>query len=186
MSKCNEDPKGDMIPFIPEGYETLDYHNYDFNRCLTRQDRLGPFDEEDVVAAILSARGAVGIAAGYLGRSRSALMRWLKANSRILAIVEDYKATQLDAVEVNTMDSAIYKDDGADRRFLLQTIGKERGFSSRQEMTGKDGAPLALADLSQMSNGQLRKLKDLADEAKKGAPDAADAEDERPREDGGK
>ena len=164
MSETPEkDPKGDMMPFVPEGYEDLDYRNYKFDRCLTRMDSRGPFDKEDVVAALLSARGALGIAAGYLGRSRSSLVRWLKAHPTINAVVADYKATQLDAVEVNTFDAAIIDNEGADRRFLLTTLGKERGFSSRSEVTGKDGEPLMIADLSKMSNDQLRELKAIAE-----------------------
>ena len=169
MSEEKPDTPGDMLPFVPDGYEFLDYRNYDFKRCLTRQDTRGPFDEEDVVAALLYARAGIGIAAGYLGRSRSSLTRWLKAHPSVMAIVEDYKQTQLDAVEINTFDSAIVDSDGADRRFLLQTKGKERGFSSRQEVTGKDGEPLMIADLSKMSNDQLRELKEFAERNKEAA-----------------
>lgn len=131
-----------MIGFIPFGFEQLDYLNYDFENCLTRQDVSGPYDKEDVVAALLMSRGAVGEAALLLGRSRSNLISWLAQHPDVQAIVYDYRQAQLDIVERTTIEHAVIFGEGPDRRFLLQTIGKDRGYSSRVEATGKDGGPV--------------------------------------------
>lgn len=131
----------------PEGYTVIeryafvDVEGYDFSTCRTSVDPIGPIFEIDVFAALTSMRGNLGKAAALLNRPRDTLARWLKHNKEMWRVVIDAEECVLDNAEEMVKDQAL-AGDPAQLRFLLQTKGKGRGYSTRVENTGKDGAEL--------------------------------------------
>jgi hypothetical protein len=53
----------------------------------------------------------------------------------------------LDKAEDNIF-GAVAKGDVNQSQFVLKTLGKDRGYATRQESTGKDGGPVTLGDIN--------------------------------------
>lgn len=124
-----------------ERFAHVDYANYDFETCNTAIDPIGPFYPIDVFAAIKVARGNYRLASQLLRRQRDSLIRWIKANPEFSQIAVDEEEGVLDDVETIVKDQAL-SGDGAQTRFLLSTKGKNRGYSTKVETSGRIGLEL--------------------------------------------
>lgn len=124
-------------------FDAIDHENYDFAGCLTRRDRFGPYYDADVVAAIRVAQSSLIHIANLLGRNRNRVRDLIYSRPDLKAVFDETRETLLDHVEVSVFTSAL-NGDGPNQRFLLSTIGKSRGYSTRQELTGQDGAPMRI------------------------------------------
>ncbi|MEE8371818.1 MAG: LysR family transcriptional regulator [Sphingomonadales bacterium] len=95
----------------------------------------------------LMAGGNVSVAAKHLGLNRTYLHKLLNEDSKHFdAVVAEGWAvgreTRLDNAE-SKLDANIDKGKEASIFFLLKTLGKDRGYVERQEITGKDGDPVS-------------------------------------------
>lgn len=161
---------------VLEEFAHVDWESYDFTHCKTRLDPIGPIYREDVFAAITHSEGHVANAARLIGRPRETLVRWLKANKDMYVVQHDIQETVLDDVEVEVRKQAL-AGDSAQQRFLLNTLGKNRGYTTRIEATGKDGAELEFARVAvvRVTDEQMRRV---AQEIIEADPDGeGDAED---------
>lgn len=114
---------------------------YAFESCETRNNNKGPIWHRDVVMALIATLGNKGKAARLLGRSRTALTRWLDNNVDVQEMLIDMRECDLDDVE--SMQMALAK--GGDRsagQFLLKTLAKNRGYVSRQEIVPPANGPV--------------------------------------------
>jgi len=141
---------------VVEGYDHLDLLNYDFKNCWTRTHRDQPYLKEDVIAAIMVTGSNYAAMSVLLGRNRNRVKDYVLSHSDVYEIFEGVNETYLDLIERSAKHQAIL-GDGPMQRFFLATQGKNRGYTTRTETTGKDGAPLT-ADLSQYSEEQLEQL----------------------------
>ena len=114
---------------------------YDFPSCWTAMDRNNPYDELDVAAALISSMGILGGAARLLNRSRRSLEGYVVRTRALSELMEDIQSEFIDAVEHKFRLDALGMDASA-RRTVLTTLGKDRGYVTRVESTGKDGAAL--------------------------------------------
>lgn len=112
---------------------------YNFEKCYTRTGD-GPFCELDVAAALVRCAANVSSAAALLGRGRRSTENFIARNLLLTELFEDLEAAFLDQVE-ELHRSAALSGDLATQRFFLTTKGKNRGYTTRNENTGKDGAP---------------------------------------------
>lgn len=166
----------DMMPKYDEDsnlhlrFGHIDPLKYDFETCRTRVDPLGPFYQDDVFAALMYHEGHVSDAAKLLGRPRNNLERWLNSNHDFMHIKRDIIEGNIDTLEQRVMHSAL-NGDTADRRFLLTTLGKRRGYTTRQEVVGKDGAAVEFEAVfgERMSSEQLTRISNELAEAAKNA-----------------
>lgn len=134
---------------------------YDFAGCLTRMDRMGPYHKPDVIAAIHKTLGDFGQMAQLLGRKRQAVRDYVLGNLDVKDVLDEVNETVLDAVETTCRSMAL-AGDGPSVRFLLKTLGKDRGYVTRVENTGKGGEPLEAKltfDWSKLSKDQLRAVR---------------------------
>lgn len=125
------------LPAVIEEYFEQ-YQDYDFNTCRTRIDRDGPYHEEDVIAAIHVTGGVFGAMARLLGRKRQSIKDYVYRNPAVLAEFENYRESCIDEVERGVMISALL-GDAASQRFVLSTIGKDRGYTTKTEHSGAGG-----------------------------------------------
>lgn len=116
---------------------------YNFTDCATAQDRALPYHAEDVIAAILVTQSNLGRMALLLNRSRMGVDRYIKSNPEMNSFFNEFREGILDTVETNQFALAL-AGDGAAGRFLLTTIGKKRGYTTRQELTGEDGGAIPM------------------------------------------
>ncbi len=135
---------------------------YGFERCMTKLNHNGPFVKEDVVAAIYATNGNFAQMAVCLGRRRSSVRNFILANLDVKDIYDEVHEVFLDTVEQSHASLAL-GGDGPSLRFILATLGKDRGYTTRIEQTGKDGSPLQhgpiTLDVSKMTTEALRELK---------------------------
>lgn len=133
---------------------------YDFQNCETRLDRFGPYNKHDVVAAILVSKGTFSQMAVLLGRNRSRVRDYVLARPDVKEIFDDIREGMLDQLEADTFHSAM-AGDPTDRRFLLTTVGKNRGYSTRTEATGADNAPLIPVNMDKLKDAPTADLKSV-------------------------
>lgn len=117
--------------------------NYDFKNCATRVVRDAGFHDEDVIQAIWHTRGNYSAMSELLARRRASVREYVLSHPSVKLVYDEVREALLDRVENNVFSQA-EKGDGAQCRFVLQTLGKSRGYSTRQELTGEDGKPLRL------------------------------------------
>lgn len=144
----------------------LSEEGYDFENCPTRVDRNGPYHTADVIAALVKGSCNLGFAAALLGRNRSRLREYVHANPDMLRFLHDTKDGIIDLIEEKVLGSAML-GDGPNGRFVLSTLGKDRGYTTRVESTGKDGAPIENSfsnaeELVKAIEAMARRMQDVA------------------------
>lgn len=117
---------------------------------------------EDVKVALESNAGIVKQAAVSLGVSRSTLHNFLKENEAELAETrQQIRASAVDLAESQVM-IALKKGDMRTVRWFLDRFAKERGYTTRVELTGKNGEPVqhevATIDPAKLSDEALKEL----------------------------
>lgn len=117
--------------------------DYDFERCATRLDTFGPYDPDDVIAAIYTSHGNYAQMARLLGRRRNKVRDFVLSKPEIKEIFDEVRESLVDDVEASVFSCAL-AGDGPSQRFVLSTIGKNRGYSTRTETTGAEGGPVRI------------------------------------------
>ena len=131
---------------IYEGYESINPNTYDFRGCITRNEKDGPYYKRDVVAALMKSGGVYSEMSTLLGRNRTKVKAFVEANPDMKEIRDDLQEHLLDKVEAGQFNTALM-GDGQAQRFLLTTLGKNRGYSTRVEATGADGAAMVFTEV---------------------------------------
>jgi len=128
---------------------------YAFPSCWTVMNPGAHFDREDVAAAIIVSQGNLSDAAKLLKRARRSLENFICRDAALVDLRTDLWEASIDHIEKLYIHKALGGDAQA-LRFFLTTKGKERGYVTRNEATGKDGA--ALIETPIMSEEQLKNL----------------------------
>lgn len=101
------------------------------------------YTPEQVAAALKETRGMVYLAADRLGCSHVTIQNYVKR----FKVVEEAYNTQRGRL-IDTAELALWKGVQEGEQwavlFALRTLGKDRGFVERQEVTGKDGEPFSI------------------------------------------
>ena len=90
------------------------------------------FTPQQVITAILSARGIKAVAAQRLGCSRPTLDNYIDRYPTVRAAYEEARDILLDTAE-SAMLTMIDNNEWPAVRFALITLGKGRGYTERQE-----------------------------------------------------
>jgi hypothetical protein len=100
-------------------------------------------NKKKVLEQLEKSLGVVTIACKNAGVDRSQFYVWLQKDKEFADSV-----AELDNVALDFAESQLHKQikDGVPSStiFYLKTRGKKRGYIERQEITGKDGEPLAI------------------------------------------
>lgn len=94
--------------------------------------------------AITGSRGIKVAIAQRLGCSRQTLDSYLLRFPDLNALLADERDSIIDLAESKLL-KAVNAEDWRAVQFVLETLGKGRGWSRRTEVTGADGAPLGLS-----------------------------------------
>lgn len=136
----------DDIQLVIREYEKIrDGGGFNFQVCPTRTNGKNEYHRIDVVAALIESTFSVGPAARLLGRSRSGLLGYIERNPEVSEWYYEERETCLDYAEKNMYEAAMKGDLNA-AKFLLSTVAKSRGYSTRQEATGPNGMPIQTAN----------------------------------------
>lgn len=146
-----------------------DAATFDFSTCYTATNPGSPIRKSDLVLAIRFSCANYAEIGRLLNRRRLKIYDVINADVTLRAIFAEVRETLLDELEGGVFASA-RKGDAADRRFVLTTIGKSRGYTTGKEVSGPDGGPISIEqyDLSKLSDEELEKLEDLLGKADEG------------------
>lgn len=107
---------------------------------------------ERLAALLVECKGIVSDACRAFGISRQTFYEWVKKDSVFAEMVEEAKEAAIDYVE-GKLFSQIGQGDTTAIIFFLKTRGRNRGYSERLEVTGKNGSPLFESIKVEIVNG---------------------------------
>lgn len=93
---------------------------------------------EQIKHALEGASGNISYAAKSLGVSRSTLYRRIDASPALKVVLADSREELKDIAE-SALKRAVIAGEGWAVCFALKTVGRDRGYVERQEVTGADG-----------------------------------------------
>lgn len=106
------------------------------------------YKAEQIINAITKTRGNKAAAARALKCSRNTIDRYIATYATVREAYDEVNETTLDVSEsllTQFMEGRIEKQTTREQldalKFYLRTKGKERGYTERSEVTGKDGGP---------------------------------------------
>ena len=91
-----------------------------------------------IITALETTKGMMYLAAKRLGCSYQTLVNYCKRYPTIQMARDAQRGEMIDAAELVLWNSIHAKEPWA-ITFTLRTIGKDRGYIERQEVTGEDG-----------------------------------------------
>lgn len=118
-------------------------------------DERAQFSREAFVKAIEGSRGIKTTIAARMGCSRQTVDNALERWPELRAALKDERESIVDLAE-NKLLKAVANDDMRAVLFVLETLGKDRGWSKRTEVTGADGG--ALFGLSAEVQGMIQSM----------------------------
>jgi hypothetical protein len=121
------------------------------------------FTVEQVIEALRAAAGVQHIAAQKLGCARSTITYYKRKHPEIEEALEEIKESLIDLSE-GVVWHHVRKKNLRAAQFVLETIGKQRGWVKRGEIAGVNGEPIEVRlglDLSNLSPEELITLDQL-------------------------
>lgn len=158
----------DIFEIYPHLRDIREEMDYDFSRCWTFRNPKEHISQEDVAAALIIYRGNISLVAHALGRSRRVIQSFINQVIQLRDLWQDINDEFLDHVEDSYKQDALAGDMQA-KKFFLTTLGKDRGYVTRSESTGKDGEKLmepptiSTDDIKSINSEDLERLLQLRD-----------------------
>ena len=94
-----------------------------------------------IIEAIKDSGGIMSTIARRLGVTWHTADTWVKQYDETKQALQDERETILDLAE-STLFRNIKDGNSQDAKWLLSTMGKNRGYSERHEITGADSGPI--------------------------------------------
>lgn len=94
-----------------------------------------------IIEAIKDSGGIMSTIARRLGVTWHTADTWVKQYDETKQALQDEREAILDLAE-STLFKNIKDGNSQDAKWLLSTMGKNRGYNERQEITGVDGGPI--------------------------------------------
>lgn len=98
-----------------------------------------PVTSAQIYEALSASNGNISASARAVGLTRTNFVARVQKSPALMALLEDLRETIVDKAEQNQY-AEVLAGDAAASRFILQTLGKNRGYSTGVAGTGKDGA----------------------------------------------
>lgn len=135
--------------------------HFDFTRCWTRENPDGPYEMMDVAIALIRTLGDLSETAHLLGRSRRSVHGYILRQTELRDLLEDVNDQFLDAIESSYKKDALAGDMTA-KKFFLQSLAKDRGYTTRVENTGKDGGAIQVEEVNRDAESFASRMARLA------------------------
>ena len=108
---------------------------------LDPKKRYAKFTAEQVIEAIHASKGMQNFAARKLGCAPSTIRNYADRHPTVRQAINDERNLVLDTAEL-ALFKAIQEGEAWAVCFTLKTIGKGRGYTERQEISGPDGGAI--------------------------------------------
>jgi len=121
--------------------------------------RTGPkgITDKDIARALRKSRGVVAPAARALNVLRSNLQVRIANSEHLLKVQQQCKQVLLDDAEAIIYAAAIEKKDVTAARYILDRLGRERGFKQTTDLATPEGKPLQVQVSGEMGVAPLTK-----------------------------
>jgi len=93
----------------------------------------------DIIAALERTHGMIYLAAKELGCNPSTIYRRADKNKEIQSIIDSFRGQLVDKAELK-LEQAVMNGEPWAVTLTLKSLGKNRGYVERQEITGADGS----------------------------------------------
>jgi hypothetical protein len=131
---------------------------------------------EPVIEQLRASQGSVSHAASKLGVSRQHLHKFISKHPTVAEALADVRETTIDRLDIMALDRARTSDRVL--IFLLETLGKHRGYVRRQEHSGPDGGPIEHKDMSRVSETLESRIARIAARLEAAAASSGNSPDE--------
>lgn len=91
-----------------------------------------------VEQALIATKGLLSLAAERLGCSRECVRQYTLRHEHLMQVRDEARSRLVDSAEM-ALESAINNQAGWAVCFTLKTLGKDRGYIERSEVTGSNG-----------------------------------------------
>jgi len=105
---------------------------------LLYENRVSNLSLGTIYHALCDAKGNIAAAARALEVNRSGLAKRIEGCPGLMLLINDYRQSVVDKAEENVY-ADVEKGDQTASRFILQTLGKDRGFTTGVAGQGKNG-----------------------------------------------
>lgn len=99
------------------------------------------YTKKEIIAALIASKGTVYIAARRLGCAANTVYRFAEKYPEVKEAMHHERGMQIDVAELQ-LQAAVNRGEPWAIALTLKTIGKDRGYTERTEVTGADGGPL--------------------------------------------
>lgn len=132
---------------------------------------MAKFTQAKVIEALKATKGMVYLAADRLGCDPKTIYNYRDRYPAVRAVMEAEDGKIDDVAEMKLYQALIAGESWA-VQFRLRTKGRNRGYSERKEITGKDGGDLAITVQSTDYRAGLAILAPLDDDDESSSPEA--------------
>jgi hypothetical protein len=101
------------------------------------------YSDRKIIGALAASGGMVYLAAKSLGCDPGTIYKRAKENCEIQNAIDNARGEMIDAAET-ALKVAVLNREAWAVCFTLKTIGKERGYTERNEITGKGGEAIEI------------------------------------------
>lgn len=99
------------------------------------------YKAHDIVEALNASKGMVYVAARQLNCSANTIYSYAKQYPEVQEAIDQQRGLMVDTAEL-ALWKALQAGEAWAVSLTLKTLGKQRGYVERQELTGGNGAPL--------------------------------------------
>lgn len=104
------------------------------------------YTDQELIELLEANRGNKAACARALNIRRGSFDDLVNTRPDVLAAYQDLREELVDRAETNIFNAVEAGDKGLSQ-YVVATLGKNRGWAGRQELTGKDGEELAPAQI---------------------------------------
>jgi transposase-like protein len=102
------------------------------------------YTTEEIIKSLRSTNGLVSLAARQLGCTTQTIYLRARNTASVQQAIEDSRAELVDHAEL-ALRAAILGRESWAVALTLRTLGRNRGYVERQEVTGSGGGPIEIA-----------------------------------------
>ena len=99
------------------------------------------YTPKQVADALTKSKGMVYVAARNLGCAANTIYNYAERYAIVQEVIDQERGMMIDTAEI-ALWKALQNSEAWAVSLVLKTIGKNRGYVERQELTGKDGEKL--------------------------------------------
>lgn len=107
---------------------------------------------DQIEVELRKVHGAITLAAENMGASHNTIRRYIERSAHLRQVLAHYRERKVDTAELK-LEAAISNGEPWAIALTLKTLGRNRGYVERQELTGADGEPMHIKVVLRANDG---------------------------------